>query len=87
MPTPKRIFIARRTAVGNWLTAEGMSQPTAEAWCDAWEAEAGRLELERDTTEYWTLGSAWIHEQHKTRKLPSRRSGISCQKRCQGDRP
>jgi hypothetical protein len=72
---PKRIFVARRIAVRNWLSAEGMSEPTAEAWCDAWEAEASRLELDRASSEYWPLGSAWIHEQRKTeqrktRKLP-----------------
>jgi hypothetical protein len=32
-----------------------------EASCDTWEAEAGRLELERDSSEYWALGSAKNH--------------------------
>ena len=68
---PARIFAARRIAVRNVLADEGMPTETAEALCDAWEAEADRLGLDRPTPEYRTLGSAWIHEQRLTRKLPS----------------
>jgi hypothetical protein len=62
--------VARRTAVRNLLVDEGMLSETAEAWCDAWEAEADRLVLEPDS-EFWTLGIAWIGEQRKDRKLPT----------------
>ena len=47
-----------------------MPLETAEAWCDAWELEADRLDLDRTSSEYWALGSAWIHEQRMRRKLP-----------------
>jgi len=66
---PRRIHIAGRSAVRNLLADEGMPVETADAWCDAWEAEAARLSLERDS-EYWTLGIAWIDEQRRTRRLP-----------------
>ena len=67
---PRRIQVARRTAVRNLLADDGMPVETADAWCDAWEAEADRLGLEPDS-EYWTLGIAWIGEQRKERKLPT----------------
>ena len=67
---PERIFTARRMAVRNTLASEAMSVETAEAWCDAWQDEGGRLELDRMGTEYWTLGLAWVHEQRRTRRLP-----------------
>ena len=69
-PDPKRIFTARRMAIGNILTDEGMPLEMAEAWCDAWELEADSLDLDRTSSEYWALGSAWIHEQRMRRKLP-----------------
>jgi hypothetical protein len=68
---PKRIFTARRMAIRNILTDSGMPLETAEAWCDAWELEADRLDLDRTSSEYWALGSAWIHEQRMRRKLPT----------------
>jgi len=67
---PERIFIARRVATRNVLTDEGMPPELAETWCHAWEVHAEELELDRLTSEYWTLGSAWIHEQRMRRKLP-----------------
>jgi hypothetical protein len=69
--TPERIFTARRMAIRNVLTDEGMPLETAEAWCDAWELEADTLDLDRTSSEYWTLGSAWIHEQRIRRKQPT----------------
>jgi hypothetical protein len=68
---PERIFIARRMAIRNTLTDEGMSPELAETCCHAWEAHAEELGLDRLTSEYWTLGSAWIHEQRMRRKRPS----------------
>jgi hypothetical protein len=69
--TPERIFTARRAAVRNVLATEGMAVETADAWCDAWQDEDERLGLDRASSEYWTLGLAWIHEQRMRRKLPT----------------
>jgi hypothetical protein len=37
-----------------------MTEPRAEAWCDAWEAEATRQGIERGMSDYWKLGTYWI---------------------------
>jgi hypothetical protein len=58
-------------AVRNTLAGEGIAQETADARCDAWQDEGDHLGLERLSSEYWTLGLAWIHEQRKTRRLPT----------------
>jgi hypothetical protein len=68
---PDRIFTARRMAVRNTLASEGMSVETAEAWCDAWQDEGERVGLDRMSSDYWTLGLAWVHEQREMRKLPT----------------
>ena len=68
---PQRIFAARRAAIRNVLASEGMVEETAEAWCDAWQGEGERLGLDRLSSEYWTLGLVWVHEQRRTRKLPT----------------
>lgn len=61
-PDPKRIDEARRGAVRNVLIEEDrMSATVADAWIRDWDAEAGRLGVERGS-EYWTLCLAWIHE-------------------------
>jgi hypothetical protein len=67
---PERIFAGRRMAVRNTLAGEAMSVETAEAWCVAWQGEGERLGLDRMSSEYWTLGIAWIGEQRQTRRLP-----------------
>jgi hypothetical protein len=64
---PERIHQARRAAVRNSLTDYGMSLEDAERWCDAWEIEAQRLEVPRDSND-WTVGSAWIAEQRARRR-------------------
>jgi len=64
---PERIHQARRAATLNGLTDYGMSLEDAERWCDAWEAEAARLELPKDKN-YWTVGSAWIAEERAARR-------------------
>ena len=55
-------------ALRNGLTDHGMPEETAEAWCDAWQAEADRLGLDRKSTGYWDGAMAWIAEQRTTRK-------------------
>ena len=57
-------------ATRNILTDEGMPPELAEVSCHAWEVHAEELRLDRLTSEYWTLGSAWIHEQRQRRKQP-----------------
>jgi hypothetical protein len=47
----------------------GMPRETAEAWCDAWEVEADRQGLDRQSKAYWVGAKEWIAEQRKTRKL------------------
>ena len=69
--TPERIHAARRAAVRNGLTDHGMPLATAEAWCDAWEAEADRQRLDRKSPVYWDGAPDWIAEQRQTRKLPT----------------
>ena len=60
---PKRIDAARRAAVRNVLIDEnGMSPDLADTWITSWEAEAAGRGLVR-SSEYWTLGLVWIHEQ------------------------
>ena len=68
--TPERIDAARRIAIRNGLTDHGMPLETAEAWCDAWEAEAHRQGLDRRSAGYWDGATDWIAEQRKVRKLP-----------------
>jgi hypothetical protein len=63
------MFTARRTAVRNVLASEGMAEETAEVGCDAWQDEGERLGLDRLSSEYWTIGLVWVHEQRRTRKL------------------
>ena len=69
---PERIFIARRTAIRNTLTSEGMREELAETWCHSWEMHAAEeFGLDRLTSEYWAVGLAWIHEQRARRKPPT----------------
>jgi len=68
---PERGFIARRTAIRNTLTDEGMPPELAETWCHSWEVQAEELGLDRLTSEYWAVGLAWIHEQRMRRKPPT----------------
>jgi hypothetical protein len=67
---PERVFTARRMAVRNVLAGEGMAQETADAWCDAWQDEAERQDLDRGSPDYWKGAAYWIAAQRKTRKLP-----------------
>jgi hypothetical protein len=66
----ERIFRAWRAAIRNrLLTITGMERDIAERWCDAWEAEATRQGLPRDS-EYWDAGELWITGQCAARKRP-----------------
>ena len=67
---PELMFVARRTAIRTTLTDEGMPPELAETWCRSWEVHAQELGLDRLTSEYWAIGSAWIHEQRIRRKPP-----------------
>jgi hypothetical protein len=64
-----RIFMARRVAIRNGLTNDGISLEHAEAWCDAWEVEADVRGIDRASPDYWGVGIGWITEQRKTRRL------------------
>jgi hypothetical protein len=66
--TPERINEARHAALRNLLVDEQrLTLDDAEAWVRAWEAEAARLGI-APSTEYWTVGGAWIDEQRQGRR-------------------
>jgi hypothetical protein len=66
----RRAFKANRALIKKELT-EGMPSEDADVWCDAWEAEAKRLGIDRRTPDFWTVGSAWIRQQKATRRRAS----------------
>ena len=67
---PDRIFHGWRTAVRSALLRSGSMEPEmAEQWCDAWEAEATRRGLARNS-DYWDAGKLWIDAQCAARKAP-----------------
>jgi hypothetical protein len=68
---PARVFTARRMAVRNDLSSDGMAVGKAEAWCEAWQDEGGRLGLDRMAAEYRALRLAWVREQRPTRRRPA----------------
>jgi hypothetical protein len=45
------------------LMAEGLSAGEAERWCLAWETEARRQVLKRDSIHFWDAGRGWIDAQ------------------------
>lgn len=67
----RKTIETRRAVIRDELVARGMPTKNADAWCDAWEAEARRLNIDRRTPDYWTLGSVWIREQKATGRLAS----------------
>ena len=67
--TPDRIFVAWRAGAQSRLIGSGMPADTANAWCDAWEAEATRRGMERDG-RYWDDGLAWITAERAIRRTP-----------------
>ena len=60
--TPERIDAARRAATRNRLIGEGETEPTADAWIAAWDAQAAQDGLERGSA-YWQAGWDWVAEQ------------------------
>ena len=57
---PARVFTARRMAVRNDLSSNGMAVGKAEAWCEAWQDEAGAsasIGWRRSTGRSGLLGS------------------------------
>ena len=62
---PDRLFDARRSAHVSRLRNRGVPEDRAEAWCDAWEAEAARRCIPRDEATYWSQGGDWIAEQRQ----------------------
>ena len=67
--TPERIDAARRAATRNRLIGEGATEPTADAWIAAWEAQAAQDGLARDSA-YWQAAWDWIAEQRQHRMRP-----------------
>jgi uncharacterized protein YoaH (UPF0181 family) len=45
------------------LMAEGLSAGEADRWCLAWETEARRQVLKRDSIHFWDAGRGWIDAQ------------------------
>jgi hypothetical protein len=58
-----RLARSARKAARYALVASGLSDDEAEAWCVAWEAEAGRHHLGHDTRFFWDAGRGWIDAQ------------------------
>ena len=66
---PARNHQARRTAIRDVLIGSGQDPAVADRWCDAWDAEAALLGVERDG-DYWDAGQRWIDAQCAARKQP-----------------
>lgn len=62
---------ASREFVRGEIIAAGRSREDADAWCDAWEAEARRLGIDSHIRDYWTIGSVWIREQRGLKRAPA----------------
>ena len=67
--TPERLDAAQRAGTRRRLTLDGLSEPTADAWIAAWEAQAARDGLERGSG-YWERGWAWIAAERQHRARP-----------------
>jgi hypothetical protein len=68
---PERIDLARRFAVRSRLTGEGLSEERAETWLSAWEDSAEAATVERRTSSYWELGTAWIARERARKPAPT----------------
>jgi hypothetical protein len=53
------------------LMAEGLSADEAERWCRAWETEATRQVVKRDSLYFWDAGRGWI-DAHRAFGRPRR---------------
>ena len=67
--TPERIEEARHQATRNRLIGVGMTEETADAWIDAWAAQAARDGVEHGAG-YWDAAYHWIAEQRRARVRP-----------------
>ena len=72
--TPERIDAARRAATRNRLIGDGVTEPTADGWVAAWEAQAERDGIERSAA-YWEAGWDWI--EGSVRAGPGPRAGTT----------
>ena len=66
---PARIDEARRAATRNRLIGERVTDPTADAWIAAWDAQAAQDGLEPGR-EYWERGWGRIATERQRRVRP-----------------
>ena len=66
---PVRIEAARRAATRQRLMGEGVTETTTDAWIAAWDAQAAREGLTRDSA-YWTAAWEWIAAERGNRRRP-----------------
>jgi hypothetical protein len=62
------MWAARRRAVHDWLTLEGMTRQAAESWCGAWQSEAATRGLHPTGLDFWVDAGPWIAERLRTRQ-------------------
>ena len=67
--TPERIEEVRHRATRNRLIGVGMTEETADAWIDAWAAQAARDGVERGAG-YWDAAYRWISAERQHRVRP-----------------
>ena len=61
--SPERIDAAQRAGTRRRLTLEGVSEATADAWIEGWEAQAAGDGLQRGAA-YWDAAWEWIAAEH-----------------------
>ena len=66
---PERLDEARHQATRNRLIGVGMTEETADAWIDAWAAQAARDGVERGAG-YWDAAWRWISAERQRRVRP-----------------
>jgi hypothetical protein len=73
-PDPERIDAAQRAGTRRRLTLDGVTEATADAWIEAWAAQAARDGIERGAA-YWDAAWQWITaERHRRAKVPPGRA-------------
>ena len=60
--------LANRIATRHALIIGGMSAVRSAMWCAAWETEAERQNIRRDSKYFWDAGRGWIDAQRAFRK-------------------
>ena len=68
-PTPERLAAAQRAGVHARLVSAGCTAETADAWLDAWAAQAATEGLAVGG-RYWDAGWQWIAAQRAERRRP-----------------